>query len=191
LGVLFKIFGCAQIVGQLANVVLGVGSLFLVLSISRLLFFNEIIARISIALLTLYPNNAAYAPLLMTETFFTFLVLLGTYLFLRSTKWICISLSGLIFGLAALTKPQVIFLPGVLILLQFLLPECPISRVGRALRATILYAMIAIANNPLDGTKHPVFGEFVLISTNGGATLLTGNNPSARGDFTPNDPLLG
>jgi hypothetical protein len=38
--------------------------------------------------------------------------------------------------------------------------------------------------------NHRVFGEFVLVSTNGGLTLLTGNNPSARGDYTPDDPLV-
>jgi hypothetical protein len=28
------------------------------------------------------------------------------------------------------------------------------------------------------------------VSTNGGLILLTGNNPSARGDYTPNDPMV-
>jgi hypothetical protein len=34
-----------------------------------------------------------------------------------------------------------------------------------------------------------VFGEFIPVSTNGGWTLLTGNNPEARGDYTPNTIL--
>jgi hypothetical protein len=35
-----------------------------------------------------------------------------------------------------------------------------------------------------------VFGEVVPVSTNGGMTLLTGNNPSARGGYTEDDPLV-
>jgi hypothetical protein len=35
-----------------------------------------------------------------------------------------------------------------------------------------------------------VVGEFVLVSTNGGGTLLSGNNPTAAGDYTENDALV-
>lgn len=35
-----------------------------------------------------------------------------------------------------------------------------------------------------------IFGKVVLVSTNEGATLLTGNNPSADGGYVGNDPLV-
>jgi hypothetical protein len=35
-----------------------------------------------------------------------------------------------------------------------------------------------------------VFGQLVLVSTNSGVTLLTGNNPSADGGYTENDTLV-
>jgi hypothetical protein len=38
--------------------------------------------------------------------------------------------------------------------------------------------------------NHRELGAWVAVSTNGGITLLTGNNDSANGGFTPDDPLV-
>jgi hypothetical protein len=43
---------------------------------------------------------------------------------------------------------------------------------------------------PWTARNYFVMGGFVPISTNGGLTLLGGNNPTANGDDTENDPLL-
>ena len=50
--------------------------------------------------------------------------------------------------------------------------------------------MMAMVLVPWAVRNSHVFGETVLISTNGGATLLTGNNPSADGSYMENDPLV-
>ena len=190
LAALFFIFGNHALAGQIANVVLGTGSLFLVIALARHMFADERIARIAIAFLTLYPNHAAYAPFLFSETYFTFLLLLGTYLFLtRNGAWWILS-CGMVFGLATLTKPQVVLLPAFLVLLRVMA-----STDARARRATIiaavgLYAGMASILTPWAIRNTLTFGEVVLISTNGGATLLTGNNPSASGDYVEDDPLV-
>jgi hypothetical protein len=38
--------------------------------------------------------------------------------------------------------------------------------------------------------NHRELGSWIAVSTNGGITLLTGNNDSARGGFTPEDPVV-
>ena len=50
--------------------------------------------------------------------------------------------------------------------------------------------MMAAVLVPWAVRNSQVFGQTVLISTNGGATLLTGNNPSADGSYIENDPLV-
>jgi hypothetical protein len=59
-----------------------------------------------------------------------------------------------------------------------------------ATRGLIIYSMMAIVLIPWSVRNYIIFKDLVLISTNGGATLLTGNNPSASGGFTPDDPLI-
>jgi hypothetical protein len=52
----------------------------------------------------------------------------------------------------------------------------------------IAIAMLVVL--PWSLRNQRVLGDFVLVSTNGGFTLLTGNNPSARGGYTTDDPLV-
>ena len=83
-------------------------------------FSQRSCARLGVFLLTIYPNNIAYTSFILTEIYFTFLLLLGAYLYIARRGWIWLFLSSLVFGLATLTKPQIIFLPVLLVLLQFI-----------------------------------------------------------------------
>lgn len=190
LGVLFFLFGKHEAVGQIANLILSSFSFYLTLLLTRQLFKSERIARLSVLLITLYPNNAAYVPMLMTEVYFTFLVLLGAYIFISRKGWFWYVLAGLIFGLACLTKPQVLFLPGLIALLKLLDLNLRQSRYQIISATVVLYFAMSLILIPWAWRNTTVFGETVLLSTNGGYTLLTGNNPSARGDYTENDPLV-
>jgi hypothetical protein len=130
---------------------------------------------------------------LCTEIFFTFLILLGTWLFLTRPvgRWLVVA--GLIFGMAALTKPQVIFLPGFLVLLKLWRDRAAgDDRPWRRAIATgaLLYAMVGAVLIPWAVRNTLTFDELVLISTNGGVTLLGGNNPSATGGHVMDDPLV-
>jgi 4-amino-4-deoxy-L-arabinose transferase-like glycosyltransferase len=190
LGALFYIFGKQAIVGQVANLVLAGASFFLVLGLGRQIFRSESTARVSALLLALYPNNVAYTPLLLTEIYFTFLLLLAVYIYITKSSTLWVLLAGLVFGLAALTKPQVLFLPGLLALLPLLSREGRASTRRHIINGMMLYAAMAVILVPWALRNTLVFGETVLISTNGGATLLTGNNPSADGGYVPDDPLV-
>jgi hypothetical protein len=92
--------------------------------------------------------------------------------------------------LATLTKPQVIFLPGLLALLQ-LLHRGEKSNLHKGIvKGVVIYLMMAAVLVPWAVRNSHVFSQTVLISTNGGATLLTGNNPSADGSYIENDALV-
>lgn len=190
LGALFYLFGQDQLVGQIANLLMAAASFFLQLELTRRIFHNEAAARLGVLLLTIYPNHAGYTPFTLTEIYFTFLLLLGIYIYIARHGWIWVLASGLVFGLATLTKPQVVFLPGFLVLLQIAFRKKEVNFRDCILKGIAIYLMMAVVLVPWAVRNSQVFGEVVLISTNGGATLLTGNNPSADGSYVENDPLV-
>ena len=190
LGVLFYFFGKDQLIGQVANLVLAGASFFLLMGLSRHIFRSEAAARMALLLFALYPNNAAYTPLLLTEIFLTILLLLGVYIYITQRGWLSVLVAGLVFGLATLTKPQVLFLPGFLVLLPVLGGARRHEARKHLSRGVMVYAAMAAVLGPWAVRNTLVFGETVLISTNGGATLLTGNNPSANGSYVEDDSLV-
>lgn len=191
LGVLFYLFGQDQFAGQMANLLMAAGTFFLQLELTRRIFRSEAAARLGVLLLTIYPNNIAYTSFLLTEIYFTFLLLLAVYLYIARRGWMWVLVSGLIFGLAALTKPQIVFLPGLLVLFRIFGPKSETNLHEDIVKGLAIYVIMAAVLVPWAVRNTQVFGEVVLISTNGGATLLTGNNPSADGSYVENDPLVG
>ena len=194
LGVLFTIAGPSLLVGQLGNLAFGAASFALVLLIARELTADELVGRAAVLLLTIYPNNAAYVPLLLSETFYTFLLLLATWLILSARNWKAIVLSGVVFGCATLVKTQtVLFVPlaaAVALARAWSFAEL---RAGIG-RAVIVLTVALLVVTPWTARNYKVFGAPVLVSTNGGMSLLAGNNPSMSGDwwhdYPPADSLL-
>lgn len=190
LGILFYLFGQDKLVGQIANLVMAAVSFLLQLELTRRIFRSEAAARLSVLLLTLYPNHAAYTSFILTEIYFTFLLLLGVYLYITRSHWLWVWICGIVFGLAALTKPQVVFLPGLMVLFHVFSKERRDKLRHPFIKGFAIYLAMAMVLVPWAVRNTMVFGEFVLISTNGGATLLTGNNPTASGGYEENDPLV-
>ncbi|HEY6044605.1 MAG TPA: glycosyltransferase family 39 protein [Nitrosospira sp.] len=190
LGILFYLFGQDALVGQVANLLMAAGTFFLQLELTRRIFHSETAARLGVLLLTIYPNNIAYTSFILTEIYFTFLLLLGVYLYIAQRGWIWILFSGMAFGLATLTKPQIIFFPLILVAFQLVDLKGKVSAREVVVKGLVIYLVILAVLIPWAVRNTQVFGKLVLISTNGGATLLTGNNPSADGGFVENDLLV-
>lgn len=164
-------------VGQLLNLLLSTGAIALMRPVGRRLFPDPGVWRLAAVMIAVFPNQIAYVPLLSVEIFFEFLLLAG-FLLLQAGP---VFTAGLIFGVASLTKSQAVFLPAVLAL----------PRPGRWLR-TVLVSGVAmlLVILPWTARNYAVLGAVVPLSTNGGFTLLTGNNPTAAGGYTPNDALV-
>jgi hypothetical protein len=124
-----------------------------------------------VCLLCFYPNHIAYTALLSSEILFVFLVALSAFAFEAARgRAGFLMLSGMFWGLAALTKPQALVLP-FLFLLFF-------SRSVRSfVRSSVLvYCMVLITVSPWLIRNHSIFGAYTLAHT-GGLNLLIGNNP--------------
>jgi len=193
LGGLFFITGKSILAAQLANLVFSGCSFWLLYKYVLATFRNNLAARLSVLLLTIYPNNAVYVQAVLTESLYTFLILGVCVLLLSDKKPIKLVLTSLILGLATLLKTQTIMLTPILITLSFLnrwsFREC-IHAATYGVFGTALALLVVM---PWTWRNYTVFGEFVLVSTNGGQALLAGNNDSVVNDYlhdySLSDPL--
>ena len=196
LSVAFRAFGSSVAVVGLFNLACAALSGWLMLDLGRRLFGSELAARTGLLLLALYPNNAAYVPLALTEVFYTTLLLGACWLLIgRSGSsgpgWLRLATAGVVMGAATLVKAQtLIVVPLVLGIGVLQAPRFWQAIPGAALRATLVIAVAALVIAPWTLRNHRELGAWVAVSTNGGITLLTGNNDSANGGFTPADSAI-
>jgi 4-amino-4-deoxy-L-arabinose transferase-like glycosyltransferase len=164
---------------QLANVVLYVVAIAAMARITQLVFQSKLAARIVTLILSFFPNHVAYTSLTSVEIFFVCLMALAVLLLLIGKErgnWWLLAASGLVFGLAAHTKPQSVLLPlivlGVLELRNWrrLLPQLG-----------VVYLTIVLTLTPWTLRNYRAFGAPVFVSNNGGINLLIGNMPGAWG----------
>jgi 4-amino-4-deoxy-L-arabinose transferase-like glycosyltransferase len=190
LGLLFWLSGPSALVGQITNLALSGIIFFLVLSVASAIFVDAVVARLAVLMLTIYPNQIGYVPALTTEIFFTALLLSAIFVTIRAKTRAELLLAGIVFGIATLTKAQTLFLPAFLFAAWWFTAAARSRRFSCLGKVAIIYAAMALVIFPWTIRNYLTFGEFVLISTNRGGTLLSGNNPSASGDYAENDALV-
>ena len=164
---------------------------WLMLLLGRRLFGSEAGARIGLLLLAVYPNAIAYVPLGLTEVFYTALLMLGCWLVVARNSWLWLVPAGLVFGFATLVKAQTLVVIPLLFAIDWLRAGDVWRRLPRLLgQGLLVLALAALTVLPWSLRNQAELGHWVMVSTNGGFTLLTGNNDSARGDYTPEDPAV-
>jgi 4-amino-4-deoxy-L-arabinose transferase-like glycosyltransferase len=190
LGLLYWVFGRSAFVGQITNLMLAAVTFLLALRLGSAIFADRIVGRLTVLILTFYPNQIGYVPNLTSEVFYTALLLLAVFVIARDQRLTRLILCGILFGVATLTKAQTLLVPAALFAGWWLLGRQRERFISHVRKAAVAYLAMAVVILPWTVRNYIVFGQFVLISTNGGATLLTGNNPSAQGDYTQDDPLV-
>jgi len=172
-GAIFKLSGPNLAALRIANLFLALGGLLLAYRVARRLF-TEPIARITLLILALSPNQISHTSLVASELLFTFLMLLAVRLLLDERWWI-IALGGVAVGSSAYVRPV-----GLLIPLAFLLSQ-------RRWRPVLLASGVAVLTlAPWVWRNNVTFNGAVLLSTNLGYNLIVGNNPAAA----PNGAFL-
>jgi 4-amino-4-deoxy-L-arabinose transferase-like glycosyltransferase len=81
---------------------------------AKKLFRSELAGRAALLILSFYLNHIAYCSLVGSEIIFVFLLLLGVLLLISSGRkaWL-VPVSGIVFGLACVVKPQTVLVPMV------------------------------------------------------------------------------
>lgn len=180
---IFKLSYPSVLIGQLANLFLASLSLLIIIKITYQITNNESLTKLTALLFTFYPNSIAYSSLLLSEILFTTLLLLACWLYIRKETIFYGVLSGIIFGFATLVKSQAILIPIVLVLFSFFIVRESKFKVATLLKAFALFIAFSIVLTPWIIRNYNVFGEFVFVSTNGGISMLAGNNPGMSPDF--------
>jgi 4-amino-4-deoxy-L-arabinose transferase-like glycosyltransferase len=185
LGLLLAVFGPSLLSAKMANIVLYLGIMLLSYLMARKLFNSELTGRMTVLTLAFYPNHIAYSSLLVTESLFLFLLLLGIALLLMAPKprhWTAFA-SGVVLGLACLVKTQAILVPAI-ICAPWLAARGREKAWPRHLTLFIVvYLGLGLAVLPWAIRNYRVFNAFPVISNNGGINLLVGNNPYATGAY--------
>lgn len=176
LGLIYKLFGVNLFIARLIQIIIGSISCGLLYLLSRKLF-SETTARIAGIVLAGYPLAIYFDGELLIPNLLIFLLLLGCLLFFRSQsidrQWY---LPGLVFGLAAIARPNVLlFIFGILLWLFFSFR----SRRGVRLVQFLVPILIVIA--PITIRNYVKSKRFVLIAWQAGTNFYIGNNPDSDG----------
>ncbi len=175
----------------LFNLVLSAAAGWFTLDLGRRLGGSEAAGRIALLLWAVYPNAVLYVPLALTEVFYTTLLLALCWILVAREGWGWTLLAGLVLGLATLVKAQSLILAPLLLGIAWLRAPAWRQRLpGIVAQGLVMAAAALLVITPWTMRNHRALGAWVFVSTNGGITLLTGNNDSARGTFTPDDPVV-
>ncbi|MEK6590634.1 MAG: glycosyltransferase family 39 protein [Nitrospinota bacterium] len=193
LATFFKIFSPSYQIAQLINAVLGVISCILAYFICRKTF-SERASILALCIMALSPTNIIWSAMIFSENLFLPLIL-GVILlwvhFIHDGDAVPkglgkLLLSGILLGIASLTRSQAALLSGILFV--WLLYNK--KSFSNALIATlIVFFSMIFTILPWTIRNKEVFGSYVLITTNAGLNLLQGNHPGATGMY--HDPPGG
>jgi len=191
LSLVYAQFGASQVALGLFNLTSAMLIGLATLALGRRLLGNEAAARAALLLLAVYPNAIGYVPLALTEVFYTALLMAGCWVIVaRTSRWHLVT-AGLIFGFATLVKAQTLVVIPLLFAIDWLRMRGIWSRFPRLCSEGLLVLGVALLTvMPWTIRNQAQLGHWVLVSTNGGYTLLTGNHDTATGDYTPDAPVV-
>jgi 4-amino-4-deoxy-L-arabinose transferase-like glycosyltransferase len=165
--------GNRPLAGRILTTVFGLGTIALAYLIARRLFGSEIVARVTVLLLVLFPNQIAYGGLTASELPFSFFILLGVWALLSNKRSIWMMLgAGAAFGASLLIRPVALVIPFVVVLV--LLRREGWKPLLRDL--VVIYVVIGVMLSPWLVRNHAAFDRYAY-SAEGGEALLEGTFP--------------
>jgi tetratricopeptide (TPR) repeat protein len=146
--------------------------------------FDRRVAVVAGFMYALYGVLVFYESMFLIPVIFLFFTVWGIYRLVRFREspsirtWL---VTGIIFGLAAISRPNILItMPVLAIWLYFALGHLS-SVVRRVLPVAALTLGVLLAVLPVTLRNYLVADQFVLISSQGGVNLYLGNNPVANG----------
>jgi len=131
-----------------------------------------------------YGTLIFYETMFLIPILFVFFSVWGMYryiYFFESKSFKTWGLTGLIFGLAAISRPNILLVIPFLMLWHFLRNKISSSFLKKIALPLIMALGVLVAIIPVTIRNQIVTGEFILISSQGGINLYLGNNPDADG----------
>ena len=190
LGGLYAIFGHSLLIARIFGHVLGLASVVITYHLGSRIFSHRT-GIIAACIHAIYPIAIYFESELLVEGLFAFLVELSLLFFWkastegRSRDYI---FSGIIIGLAAITRPVIMALVPLFVL-WILIRSGGISRaLGKV---AIMVGAAGLMIFPITLRNFAVGNDPVLISSSGGINFFIGNNEHANGLSASMPPPLG
>lgn len=175
-----KLFGENIYIPAVINIIAYILSSVAVYLIAGRLYTKKV-AIIAVLLLTFWPSHIAVTGLAATEPVVVLLFSLMLWAFYKSetSSHIYAALSGIFLGMAILVKPSFLLLPAIWLL--YVVMRWRIKGVFLKFCISILFAVLVVT--PWTIRNYEIFGDLVLVSTNGGDVFYRANNPLADGSY--------
>lgn len=179
---LFALFGFRYEPIVAMNIAMSLGIIWVTARLAAR-FWGQRVAMLSTLILAIWPTLVMYPTILASELPFLFLTLLALDAWSSPALGLIprALLAGLVLGLAALVRPQALLLP---LVYAGGMPLTTREKSVDQLRCIVLAGVVmALVIAPWTWRNYKLYGEPVLISTNGGVTLWIGNSPGSDGRF--------
>lgn len=207
LGLLYFIFGHSLLAAKLAQVLLSTATCVLTYFVARAVFAEDgwFIGPLAAMLVAVYPQSIFYTSVLASDVLFSFLLMLAVWTLVRNgfPSSRNALLTGLIIGLATLTRGQALLLPIVVVVWliiallktggvafgdeageQVTAPRVAFLTWKKTAMTAVLVGLVAIVVVlPWTARNYRVFHRFIPVSANTGTNLWIGNNPAADGRY--------
>lgn len=180
LALLLKISWESLVFTQIIQLALGCLTIGLIYKIGYKIT-NKFAAVCASLIYLAYPLSTYFEGELLLDSLFILLSILSYYFYLKSNDANSSILTGLFFGLAAITRPtMLVFLPIIIFGYLRRAHKEKIKRLNlKPLFAFIILCVITIA--PVTLVNYFTSGQFIPISYQGGINFYIGNNPEADG----------
>ena len=208
----FKVFGRSFNAVRGVQCALDLATTYLVFALTVLVFGSVAGGLLAALGYALYPPAILSSTYVMTETTYTFLLVLAVVaatLAIRARSYILYAVSGIVLGLSTLTRPGAFLLPAALLVVGLLVSRGVSSglgtSVGRVLGKgatehiergvwnglVVLIIAFLVTLLPWAARNQHALGKFIPTSTLMGANLYKGNHLGTQGAyFWSTDSLL-
>ena len=168
---------------KLLQMLLCGGTAFYIYKLAKHLFDNKTALTAGL-IYAFYGTLIFYEAMFLIPVLFVFLLTLGLYRLIihkdsDSVKtWL---LTGFIFGLAAISRPNILLVMPFFALYFFMIAKNAKSIIQKFKVPLLLFFGVMMAIAPVTIRNYVVTGELILISSQGGVNLYLGNNKAANG----------
>lgn len=179
--VLYYIFGHQYLPIIILNLLLACVTIVLSIYLAEQ-WFGRRVGAITGLLLAIWPSQIQFTTVLASEQLFTALSVAALFLWSydRINLWLRAVIVGIVLAATTYVRPTAILIPALLLFLRYVSTREIVKSVTATL---IVFAMMAMLIAPWTIRNAQVFGQFVLVSTNGGSNLWMGNNPASTGQY--------
>ncbi|MGA2602775.1 MAG: glycosyltransferase family 39 protein [Verrucomicrobiia bacterium] len=179
--VVYLIFGKSYATVRIVHALLGAASAFLLFLLAKAVV-TERAGYVAAAVYALYPSAIFYSDLLLTETLYTFSLILCLWLcvawFAPRPNWTRAVICGIALGLAALVRPTIFLLMPLLALWGLFVLN------GVRAKALIFVVVVVtyLTTVPWSLRNYSLYHRFILVAPRTWTEILGGNNPVVATD---------